>query len=159
MLLGVFHFSFTVNDIEESKDFYSRVVGLELVHEGRFNLPYTSKQVGYENADLLAAAFRLPGKKPDSSTHILELIEYRNPRGTKLDTRTMNPGSAHLCFTVDDIFAEYERLQSLGVRFRSPPVAIEAGPNAGGFTVYFLDCNDITLEMIQPGNLAQNVHA
>lgn len=149
MLTGVFHFSFTVNDIEESRDFYTRVLGLELVHEGRFNLPYTSKQVGYENADLLAAAFRLHGKQPESSTHILELIEYRNPKGTKLDTRTINPGSSHMCFAVDDIHAEYDRLKGLGVRFRSPPVAIEAGPNAGGYTVYFLDCNDITLEMIQ----------
>ena len=55
-----------------------------------------------------------------------------------------------MCFAVDDIHAEYDRLKELGVRFRSPPVAIEAGPNEGGYTVYFLDCNDITLEMIQP---------
>lgn len=152
MLTGVFHFSFTVNDIQESKDFYTRVLGLELVHEGRFNLPYTSRQVGYENADLLAAAFRLRGKQPESSSHVLELIEYRNPKGTKLDTRTINPGSSHMCFAVDDIFAEYDRLAALGVRFKSRPIAIEAGPNVGGFTVYFLDCNDITLEMIQPRN-------
>ncbi len=149
MLTGVFHFSFTVEDIEQSKDFYTRVLGLELVHEGRFNLPYTSRQVGYDGADLMAAAFRLKGKKPEASTHILELIEYRNPKGTKVDTRTINPGSAHMCFAVDDIFAEYDRLTELGVRFRSPPVAIEGGPNRGGYTVYFLDCNDITLEMIQ----------
>ncbi|GAC1632040.1 MAG: lactoylglutathione lyase [Chloroflexota bacterium] len=150
MLTGVFHFSFTVNDIEESKDFYTRVLGLELVHEGRFNLPYTSRQVGYDNADLFAAAFRLAGKQPESSTHILELIEYRHPKGSRVDTRTINPGSAHMAFAVDDIFGEYERMKALGVRFKSPPVAIEAGPNEGGYTVYFLDCNDITLEMIQP---------
>lgn len=149
MLTGVFHFSFTVGDIEESKDFYTRILGLELVHEGRFNLPYTAKQVGYENADLLAAAFRLPGKVPESSTHILELVQYLNPTGTKVDTRTINPGSAHLCFAVDDMWSEYERLKGLGVRFRSEPVLIEGGPNKGGWTVYFLDCNDITLEMIQ----------
>lgn len=151
MLTGVFHFSFTVNDMEESKDFYTRVLGLELVHEGRFNKPYTSKQVGYENADLLAAAFRIKGKKPEDSTHILELVQYLNPKGTRLDTRTINPGSAHMAFVVDDMFAEYERMKSLGVRFRSEPVAITAGPNEGGYTIYFLDCNDITLEMIQPG--------
>jgi len=149
VLTGIFHFSFTVDDIEESTDFYTRVVGLELVHEGRFNLPYTARQVGYEGADLRAAAFRLAGKEPETSTHVLELIEYINPRGTKVDTRTINPGSAHLAFAVDDIFHEYERMSALGVRFRSEPVAIEAGPNQGGYTVYFLDCNDITLEMIQ----------
>jgi len=151
MLTGVFHFSFTVNDIEESKDFYTRVLGLELVHATRHNHPYTSRQVGFEHADLLAAAFRLKGVKPEASTHILELIEYRNPRGTKIDTRTNNPGSAHLAFAVDDIFEEYERMKRLGVRFRSEPVLIETGPNQGGYTVYFLDCNDITLELIHAG--------
>jgi hypothetical protein len=29
-------------------------------------------------------------------------------------------------------------------------VAIEQGVNQGGFTVYFLDPDDITLEMLQP---------
>jgi catechol 2,3-dioxygenase-like lactoylglutathione lyase family enzyme len=154
MLTGVFHFSFTVENIEESKDFYTRVLGLELVHEGRFNHPYTGRQVGYENADLLAAAFRLKGKKPEASTHILELIEYIHPKGRKVDTHTLNPGTAHMAFAVDDIFGEYKRMKSLGVRFRSEPVAIEAGPNKGGYTVYFLDCNDITLEMIQPRHTA-----
>jgi len=51
-------FSFTVDDIEESKDFYTRVVDLELVHGTRHNHPDTSKQVGFEHADLLAAAVR-----------------------------------------------------------------------------------------------------
>jgi hypothetical protein len=40
-------------------------------------------------------------------------------------------------------------MASLGVRFRSEPVAIEAGINTGGFTCYFLDPDDITLEIIQ----------
>ena len=30
------------------------------------------------------------------------------------------------------------------------PVLIEAGVNKGGYTVYFRDCNGITLEMVQP---------
>ena len=41
-------------------------------------------------------------------------------------------------------------MTTLGVRFRSDPVAIEAGINRGGFTCYFLDPDDITLEIIQP---------
>jgi catechol 2,3-dioxygenase-like lactoylglutathione lyase family enzyme len=41
------------------------------------------------------------------------------------------------------------RMAALGVRFRSEPVAIEAGINRGGFTCYFLDPDDITLEIIQ----------
>jgi catechol 2,3-dioxygenase-like lactoylglutathione lyase family enzyme len=64
---------------------------------------------------------------------------------------TNRPGSPHLAFVTDDIFADYARLSAAGVRFKAPePVAIEAGVNKGGFTVYFLDPDDITLEMLQP---------
>jgi lactoylglutathione lyase len=150
MITGVFHFSFTVDSIEESKDFYGRILGLELVHEARHDRPYTSRQVGFENADLKMAAFRVPGVAPQASTHVLELIEYVHPKGVKLDAATNNTGSAHLALVVDDVFGEYERLAALGVRFRSEPVRIDAGPNEGGYTVYFLDCNGITLELVQP---------
>jgi lactoylglutathione lyase len=150
VLSGLFHVSFTVEDLERSKDFYGRLLGLELVHEVRHDQPYTSVQVGFANADLKAAAFRIPGQRPERSTHVLELIEYVHPKGVKLDTRTNNIGSAHLAFAVDDIHAEVERLRREGVRFRSDPVAITAGPNAGGWTVYFLDPDDITLELVQP---------
>jgi catechol 2,3-dioxygenase-like lactoylglutathione lyase family enzyme len=41
-------------------------------------------------------------------------------------------------------------MKALGVRFKSEPVKIMAGPNEGGWTIYFLDPDDITLEMVQP---------
>jgi catechol 2,3-dioxygenase-like lactoylglutathione lyase family enzyme len=93
---------------------------------------------------------RIPGWHVGRSGHTLELVEYVAPKGEKLDTRTKNTGSAHLAFEVDDICAEYERMKALGVRFRSDPVAIAAGRNQGGYTVYFLGPDDITLEIIQP---------
>jgi hypothetical protein len=54
-----------------------------------------------------------------------------------------------MAFQVDDVWAEYERMLALGVRFRSEPIAIAAGINKSGFTCYFLDLDDITLEIIQ----------
>jgi hypothetical protein len=38
----------------------------------------------------------------------------------------------------------------LGVEFCSPPVAITAGANRGGFTCYLRDPDGITLELFQP---------
>jgi catechol 2,3-dioxygenase-like lactoylglutathione lyase family enzyme len=39
----------------------------------------------------------------------------------------------------------------LGVKFKADkPVAIEAGVNKGGHTVYFTDPDGITLELLQP---------
>jgi catechol 2,3-dioxygenase-like lactoylglutathione lyase family enzyme len=150
VLTGVFHLSFTVDDLERSKDFYGRVLGLELVTEARHDQPYTSRQIGFEGADLKMVQFRIAGVEPQSSTHVLELIEYVHPKGVRIDSATNNTGTAHLAFVVDDIHAEFARLSDAGVRFRSDgPVAIEAGPNRGGWTCYFLDPDGITLELIQ----------
>ena len=150
MLIDTWHFSFTVSDIERSVKFYRDVLGMELVHKQEQANAYTRKFVGYPDAHLKVAQLKIKGRQPGRSGHLLELVEYVAPKGQKVDTRTPNPGTAHLAFEVDDIQAEYHRMVELGVRFRSEPVAIEAGINRGGYTVYFLDPDDITLEIIQP---------
>ncbi len=55
-----------------------------------------------------------------------------------------------MAFVVEDIFAAYKTLCAPDVRFRSDPVAIEAGANKGGYTVYFWGPDDIPLELFQP---------
>jgi catechol 2,3-dioxygenase-like lactoylglutathione lyase family enzyme len=150
MLVDTWHFSFTVSDIEQSIHFYRDILGLVLVHRQEQANEYTRRFVGYPNAHLRVAQFRIEGAPVGRSGHLLELVQYVAPLGEKVDTSTKNPGTAHLAFQVDDVQAEYERLRGLGVRFRTEPVAIEAGINRGGFTCYFLDPDDITLEIIQP---------
>jgi len=150
MFIAPWHFSFTVSDLERSVHFYCDILGLELVHRQEQANPYTCQLVGYPDAHLRVAQLRIHGAPTTRSGHLIELVEYVAPRGQKVDTRTFNPGTAHLAFEVDDIQAEYQRLVVQGVRFRSEPVAIEAGINRGGYAVYFLDPDDITLELLQP---------
>lgn len=151
MLIDTWHFSFTVSNIETSIRFYGDVLGMELVHTQEQANEYTRKFVGYPDAHLKVAQFKIAAKQPGRSGHMRELVEYVAPKGVKVDTATPNPGAAHLAFEVDDIHTEFARLKALGVRFRSKtPIAIEAGINKGGFTCYFLDPDDITLEIIQP---------
>ncbi len=45
---------------------------------------------------------------------------------------------------------QLERLRAHGVRFRSEPVAITAGPNRGGLVVYLYDPDEFTIELFQP---------
>lgn len=149
MLTAPAHFSFTVSHIGRSKAFYGEVLGLEQVYEMEHTHPYTSRQVGFSEAWLLAVGFKLGRDLPDGYP-ILELIEYRHPCGNPIDLSTNNPGVAHLAFEVDDIFAEYARLTESDVSFRSEPVLIEAGRNRGGYTAYFVDPDGITLELAQP---------
>ena len=149
MLLTYWHFSFTVADIQRSIDFYTNVLGMELVHTQEQANEYTRKLVGYPDAHLKVAQLVVAAQNRERSGHLLELVEYVQPQCPPMDTATCRPGSAHLAFQVDDCWKEYERMTALGVRFKSEPNAITAGINKGGFTCYFLDPDDITLEIIQ----------
>ena len=147
---GLWHFSYTVRDLDRSIDFYCRLIGMELVHRQRGANPYTARLVAYADADIDVAMLRIPDCPVDVSGHHLELVQYLHPAGAPIDTATNRPGVAHLAFMVDDIHAMYDRLVAEGVRFKGEPVAIEEGRNKGGFAVYFNDFDGIPLELLQP---------
>ena len=149
-LRGVWHFSFTVSDLDRSIAFYRDLLGFTLVHVQEQDNEYTRRLVGLEDARLRVAQLAVPGQPRGISTHDLELVEYLSPRGERGHGRICDQGAAHLAVTVVDAGATHERLLGHGVRFVSPPNAITAGVNRGGYACYFLDPDDIVLELLQP---------
>lgn len=150
MLDGVWHFSFSVADLDRSVAFYADLLGFTLVHRQEQHNAYTRRLVGYPDAHLRVAQLAVPGQPRGRSSHDLELVEYVTPRGTRGDPGICNPGAAHLAVVALDARATHERLATAGVVFVSPPNAITAGVNAGGFACYFRDPDDIVLELVQP---------
>jgi catechol 2,3-dioxygenase-like lactoylglutathione lyase family enzyme len=150
VLHGVWHFSFTVADLDRSIAFYRDLLEFELVHTQEQANDYTRRLVGYPDAHLRVAQFAVPGQPRRISSHDLELVQYVSPRGERGSREICNPGAAHMAITVDDIHERYERFVAAGVEFVSLPNAIEAGVNLGGFTCYFRDPDDIVLELVQP---------
>ncbi len=149
MLKACWHFSFTVSDLERSIAFYCDLLGMRLMHRQEQANEYTARLVGYEDASLKIAQLTIDGLPATRSGHLLELVEYVHPDCEPTDTAICRPGTAHLAFEVRDILDEYDRLAASGVRFKSPPNAITSGINQGGHTCYFLDPDDITLEMVE----------
>ena len=145
-LVAIHHVGLHVRDVERSLAFYRDLLGLELLARREANADYVADIVGYPGAIIRMAWLRHPSGGP-----IVELLQYVKPAGTEVDTATPNPGTTHLAFTVRDIQPTVSRLQAAGVRFRTPaPIAITAGPNRGGFGVYLVDPDGITLELLQP---------
>lgn len=137
------HVGLTVSDLSRSVAFYRDRLGFEVKYErGEVTAEYMPRLVGVPGARLKIAGLDLPGLH-------LDLLEYIAPRGAEVACPTYDVGNGHLGFTVDDIWAAYRRLSAAGVRFKSEPVAITQGPNKGGWAVYFVDPDGITLEMIQ----------
>jgi catechol 2,3-dioxygenase-like lactoylglutathione lyase family enzyme len=150
VIADVLHFSFTVSDIDSSVEWFTRVLGLELVHRQRQDNEYTRRLVGMPDAVLEVAQFAIPGLPPARSTHMLELVEYIAPRGEARPLPTHHAGVAHLALMVTDIHDRYERMRNADVEFVNPPVRITEGANAGGWACYLRGPDGITFELLQP---------
>jgi lactoylglutathione lyase len=152
LILSIWHASFTVADLDRSIAFYRDELGLDLVHTQEQANEYTRKFVGYPDAHLKVAQFAAPGAEPPRpghlSGHLIELVQYVAPEGDPVHPVRYQPGAAHLALQVEDTWEMYERLSANGVHFISEPVAITAGINEGGATVYLEDPDGNTLEFI-----------
>jgi len=141
----VHHLGLTVADLERSIRFYRDVLGLTLVGRRLGDADYVGQQIGQPGLRLDVASFRLA---PDSEL-LLQMAQYLNFGGSPSDQATNRPGNSHLCLVVDDIHVAYRDLQAKGVKFKTPPVAITAGPHQGGWGVYLFDPDGYTLELHQ----------
>jgi len=151
MIRGFWHVSFTVRDLDAAVKWYTEVLGLEFVRGQVQHNEYTSRLVAFPGAHLKVAQLRVPGQTIPQSRHHIELVEYISPRGDDIPLDTNRTGVGHWAFMVDDIHAEFERLSNLGVRFKADaPIPIQEGVNKGGYAIYFLDPDGITLELLQP---------
>ena len=143
-ITGIDHTSYTVSSLERSLEFYVGLLGFEVLWQREITNQYFRDIVAMPDCVVKAAHLRIPG-----SIQKLELFEYMTPLGVPADVRTNNPGSSHVSLYVDDPPAAYAELKAKGVRFRSAPVAIDTGANEGGYSVYMLDPDGITVELFQ----------
>lgn len=139
------HTSFTVSDLERSIAFYRDVLGFELLRTIRRRQPWIAEMTGFPGADLKIGVLQLGDRE-----HLLELIEYVSPPGTRPHrVPTNDVGAAHVSFSVTDIDAVHRRLADAGVEFLSPPITITEQPSAGARAAYFRDPDGIPLELQQ----------
>jgi catechol 2,3-dioxygenase-like lactoylglutathione lyase family enzyme len=130
---GVDHLALVTEDLPATMDFYTRVLGMQLVHVRRVPYERDRGQPPYEN--LRHYFFNMGG---DS---LLAFFEY--PKGLARQNRDLPGGMQHLAFHVpaDRFDALVERVRSLGVNVIGPV-------SLGGrfWSAYLFDPNGIRLE-------------
>ncbi len=140
------HVGIEVPDLEEARHFYCDILGFEEAWTADFS------------GDILDQISGIPGAKEEMIQILvpggirIELQKY-TPQGTLRESAVNNQGLNHLSFGVKDIYAEYDRLVSLGVHCRCEPLALDLGPGQAvtGFSVvYFEDPWGLTLELLGP---------
>jgi catechol 2,3-dioxygenase-like lactoylglutathione lyase family enzyme len=131
---GIDHLAFVTDDLPATMDFYTRVLGMQLVHVRRVPYERDRGQPPYEN---LRHYFFNMGN--DSLLAFFEIPKGREPAGLRNAIGAMQ----HCAFVVTpQRFAEIEaRLQARGIAYNGP---IPQLPGLLG--IYFYDPNGIRLE-------------
>jgi catechol 2,3-dioxygenase-like lactoylglutathione lyase family enzyme len=142
---AIHHTGVTVSDLERSIRFYHEVLGLPFAAGPSevFDDPGLGVKVGVPGAKLRLVTFAV-------GDGLLELLEYVEPVSPVAEPLPQNAlGSQHVALHVDDIAAEVERLNALGVEFLSDVTAVDDGVLAGWRWVYFRDPDGILVELVE----------
>ena len=144
-VIGAHHTCFSVASMERSLAFYRDLLGLIVISERpAVTSAYFRAVIAYPEAVVYAVLLQIPG-----TSHLLELLEYKQPRGVARDVTRQNPGAAHVCFIVDDVQAMFDRLTAAGVEAVSRPVFLDEGPNRGAWSCYLKDPDGQIVELFQ----------
>lgn len=139
MILGVHHLAISTHDLERFVDHYQRWFGFERREKGYWT-------AGDERIDRMVGL-------PDSAARYemirlgslyVEVFEYSAPSGSPVRPRMCDLGLTHICFYCDDVFAEYDRLKTLGMEFSCRP-----GGSGATRATYGRDCDGNVVELLQ----------
>jgi glyoxylase I family protein len=141
---GFFHVGLCVSSVERSREFYSSVVGMTLVREGRLSSDAFDALTDNVGSRIRFAYLRL-------GAFILQLVEYEAGGGVAVPVAHNNVGSPHLSFFVDDVDAVYRKVSAIaGVERRSV-----VDLNSQMRTFYVFDPDGCPVELMQvTGDLA-----
>jgi len=144
MIKGIEHFSFTVSNLDDALHFFCDLLGLksspiaDVANEGVETI------LGMPGACLRISIVLTPDNRK------IELIEYVNPKGKRIELETCNNGVGHVAFSVEGIDRMYGDLTKKGVRFNNPPVWLPGNEGKGKWGVCYLKGpDDITIELIE----------
>jgi catechol 2,3-dioxygenase-like lactoylglutathione lyase family enzyme len=142
---GVHHVGMSVADLDEALAFWQSFLGAEPRWRTVLDRPYLGRHVGYPGVSMDAAFLDLPGGI------VLELLAYRVEEKRPNPEATANPGNVHLCLTVQDAQAAWERAVAAGARplVAEGPVEVDGGPNRGARAAYLRIHDGISLEIFQ----------
>lgn len=140
------HVGITVSDLDRALGFYRDLLGLRVVADSTVREPEVADLLGLDSVQL-----RIADLDPGDG-RIVELIQYVQPKGKRLDYTSADPATAHIAFTVDDLASVRERLMDAGATIvSSRPITISdpGGSFDGATCLYVRDPDGAILELVQ----------
>jgi catechol 2,3-dioxygenase-like lactoylglutathione lyase family enzyme len=137
---------FTVDDMDRSLDFFTRILGFETISDVEVAGERYERLTGVFPVRMRVARIRL-------GAEIVEMTDYLAPEGRPFpaDARSNDRWFQHIAIVVSDMDRAYQRLRNNRVRQVSsgPQRLPDWNPNAGGIEAfYFRDPDGHVLELI-----------
>jgi glyoxylase I family protein len=152
---GIHHAGIVVSDLHRAIDFYTGVLGLELMTEPT---PPAS-------GERLEKLLNLPGARLHGGVLLragdsaVELHEFEAPEWTGPTPVPAHAiGSQHVAFRCDDLPAEKAAIESRGGVFLTGIHLVDSGPFEGLKTAFLLDPDGIRIEFIEVAYWRQEDH-
>jgi len=132
-IVGIHHFNFTVENLDRTVDFYTRLLGFELRARTKYVVevkeflkafgPYHEKAIAGRGGEYDLAVLELGGLR-------VEFMQFISPKTPPYPGDLTVAGSAHLAIAVKDIVEIRGNLESAGVKFRTGiwPINIPGSP-------------------------------
>jgi glyoxylase I family protein len=143
MIIGIHHTGIVVHGIAAMQTFYCEAFGLQILGQIESVAPPTGNHTGIPGARRTLVFLGFPGEK-----HLIELVHYIDPPAADGHLGKHQFGTTHLCFSVDDLQADYDRLTKLGVRFETEPKFSDTPAGKLG-VIYARDPEGNWLELIE----------
>ena len=140
------HVGINTSDFARSIAFYRDLLGLRILAEGTYNDSETAALLGLESVELQIADL------DSGDGRVVELIEYRKPKGARVGFRLYDWPVMHLAFTVDDLSGVRDRLVGAGVTIISNhPITIHdpGGAFDRATCLYIQAPEGVILELVQ----------
>jgi catechol 2,3-dioxygenase-like lactoylglutathione lyase family enzyme len=120
VLVGIHHTALSPRDLDRLVAFYRDAFGFEV----EFDFPWDASNEAFRRTH---AVEETTGRVVmlARGDHRIEIFQYEKPvpRPDVPGRRNADLGISHLCFQVEDLDGEVERLRAAGMVFQSPPVA------------------------------------
>jgi catechol 2,3-dioxygenase-like lactoylglutathione lyase family enzyme len=140
------HVGITVSDLDRALGFYRDLLGLSVLTDSTLSEPEVADLLGLDSVQLRIVDL------DSGDGRVVELIQYLQPKGTRIDYESADPATAHIAFTVDDLAAVRERLVQGGTTIVSRrPITISepGGSFDGAICLYVRDPDGVILELVQ----------
>jgi catechol 2,3-dioxygenase-like lactoylglutathione lyase family enzyme len=145
-MLGIHHAGIVVSDLDRAIDFYTGVLGLELMAEltPPNSGPWLERVLNLPGARLHGGAMLRAGASA------IELHEFEAP---DWDGPTPVPahaiGAQHVAFWSTDLAAEKAAIEARGGTFMTDIHVVDTGPFAGLRTAFLQDPDGIRIEFVE----------